>query len=163
MIGEHLLPFIHETLKCSVSHQPCSSSWLQALRGSEKSKTEVNQKKHKERRGVFAKWSGKGWNCQSECDMCETADGERREKPEREDEGSEWQLFTDKQTHGCRLQGVGKKPRAPSRHEMLLHVTAPAEQPGHLGAGSFSSSLPTGLICRPDSRNIHECQKKGRK
>lgn len=61
-------------------------------------------------------------------------DGERREKREREDEGSARQLFTDKQTHGRRLQGVGTKPRAPARHEMLLRVTARAEQPGHLGA-----------------------------
>ncbi|TWW76715.1 Gap junction delta-2 protein [Takifugu flavidus] len=84
----------------------------------------------------------------------------RGKKPEREDEGSERQLFTDKQTHGCRLQGVGRRPRAPSAHEMLLRVTARAEQPGHLDAGSFSPSLPIGFICRP--KYSFECQKKGR-
>lgn len=49
---------------------------------------------------------------------------------------------TSKQTHGCRLQGVGKKPRAVSRHEMVLHVTAQVKQLGHLEADiSFSINL----------------------
>lgn len=44
---------------------------------------------------------------------------------------------TSKQTHGCSLQGVGREPRAASRHEMLLRVTARAEQAGHLEAGKL--------------------------
>lgn len=55
---------------------------------------------------------------------------------------------TSKQTHGCSLQGVGRKPRALSRHEMVLHVTARAEQPGHLEAESSSVLFPLSWSAR---------------
>lgn len=58
---------------------------------------------------------------------------------------------TSKQTHGRGLQGVGREPRAASRHEMVLRVTARAEQPAHLEAESSRSSFPLDFIRTPDS------------
>ncbi len=48
---------------------------------------------------------------------------------------------TSEQTHGPALQGVGRRPRGLSRHEMVLHVTTWAGQPGHPAAKSLRSSL----------------------
>ena len=47
---------------------------------------------------------------------------------------------TSKQTHGLSLQGVGRKPRGLSRHEMVLRVMTLAGQPGHPAAKGLRSS-----------------------
>lgn len=52
------------------------------------------------------------------------ADDGERAKSQSKGEGSKEQLFTDKRADTwLSLQGVGRKPRGPSRHEMVLRVT----------------------------------------
>lgn len=143
MIGEHLLRLIHETLEV----QRLSSATRVILAGGSPWEWEIHDA---ERRGQPKAENGqicsrkreneclqsgveKG-RIVSQCAICVRRRADDGEKSEREKKrvrmkaarGSYSQ--TDKQTHGCSLQGVGKKPGPLSRHEMVLHVTARAQQ-----------------------------------
>lgn len=134
MIGRRLQLLIHETLQSEVSLiNGDESRWLQGL-GRSKTAKDMQRKRRSNR--LVAKWR-RDRAGSTEWDES----GRKQLKEERVIKAVKTTAARSgySQTHGLSLQGVGRKPRRLSRHEMVLRVMTSAGQPGHLAAKRLAS------------------------